>query len=58
MPVLRKKIEFYKGKNDCKAILIAALGLGKSPGGISEGEIPQNIGFLMSLKRLNDLEWH
>ena len=56
MSVLRKKVEFYKGTNDCEAIVIAVLDLGQSPGGISGGEIPQNIGFLMSLKQLNDLQ--
>ena len=34
MPVLRKKTEFYKGKSDSKAIVIAAWDLGQSPGRI------------------------
>ena len=32
--ILKKKIEFHKGKSDCKAIVIAAWGLRKSPGGV------------------------
>ena len=31
MSVLWKKIEFYKGKSDCEAIVIAVWGLRKSP---------------------------
>ena len=58
MSALRKKIEFYKGKSDCDAIVITAWGMGQSPAGISGGKTPQNFGFLMSLRRLNGLQWH
>ena len=57
MSVLWKKIEFYKGKSVCKAIVFAALGLRESPGGLSGGKDPNCFGFSMSLRRLNGL-WH
>ena len=44
-----KMIEFYKGKRDCKAIVLAAWGLGHSPGGLSEAIASNAFGFLMSL---------
>ena len=57
MSVLRKKIEFYKRKSDCEAIVIAAWDLGQSPGGVSGGKAPQSFGFLISLRQLNGLQW-
>ena len=38
MFVLWKKIEFYKGQRDCKAIVMIAWGLGQSPDGVSGGK--------------------
>ena len=45
MSVLWKKIEFIKGQSNFKAIVIAAWGLGQSPGGFSEGKAPQSFVF-------------
>ena len=58
MSVLWKKIEFNKGQIDCKVIVIAAWGLGQSPGGVSGGKASKNLDFLMSLRYLNGLQWH
>ena len=52
-----EKIEFYKRKSVCKAIVFAALGLGESPGGLSGGKDPNCFGFSMSLRPLNK-QWH
>ena len=38
MSVLWKKIEFYKGKSDCKAIKIPAWDLGQNFCGVSGGK--------------------
>ena len=51
-------IEFYKGKRDCKAIVLAAWGLGHSPGGLSEAIASNAFGFLMSFRQSNRLQWH
>ena len=45
MSVLWKKIEFNKGQIDCKVIVIAAWGLGQSPGGVSGGKASKNLDF-------------
>ena len=58
MSILWKKIEFYKGQTDCEAIVIAAWGLDQSPGGFQGAKSKNLFGFLMSLRRLNDLQWH
>ena len=58
MSVLWKKIEFYKGKGDCEAIVIAAWDLGQSPGGLLGGKVPNIFGFLLSLWKLNSLQLH
>ena len=57
MSVLWKKIEFYKGKSVCKAIVFVALGLRESPGGLSGGKDENCFGFSMSLRPLNG-QWH
>ena len=56
MPALQRKIEFYKGKSNCEAIIIAAWCLGQMPGGVPGGKAPKTVGFLLSLKRLNSLQ--
>ena len=58
MSVLWKKTEFYKGQSDFEAILTATCGLGQNPGGISTGKAPHIFSFLMSLRQLNELQWH
>ena len=58
MSVFWKKIEFDKGKSDCKAIVFATWGLGESSSGLLRGKDPKHFGFSMSLRRLNDLKWH
>ena len=58
MLVLWKKIAFYKGKSDCKAIVIAAWGLRWSLGGISGRKAPKIFHFLMPLRWLNSLQRH
>ena len=40
MSVLWKKIEFYKGKDDCETIVIAAWDLGQGPGGLLGSKVP------------------
>ena len=57
MSVLWKKIEFYKGKSVCKAIVFAALGLQESPGGFFGAKDPNFFDFSMSLRRSNG-QWH
>ena len=57
MSVFWKKIEFYKGKSVCKAIVFVVLSLGESPGGLSGGKDPNCFGFSMSLRSLNR-QWH
>ena len=46
MPVLWKKIDFYKGKSDCETIVIEAWGMGQIPGGVSGGKAPIFLAFL------------
>ena len=58
MSVFWKKIEFYKGKRVCKAIVFAVWGQVQSPGGLSGGKDPNYSDFLMSLSGLNGLQWH
>ena len=58
MFVWLRKIEFYKGKSDCKAIVIAVWGLGESPDVVSEGKHLKSAGFIMPLLGLNGLHWH
>ena len=58
MAILWKKIKFYKGKSNCKVIVIAVWGLGQSLGGVSGGKAPKYLGFMMSLRQLNSLQWH
>ena len=50
MFVWEKNIEFYKGKSNCKAIVIADWGLGQSPGGVPGGKTPKLFCFLMPLR--------
>ena len=48
MPVLWKKIEFYKGNGgDCNRKWDD---LGQSPGGVAGGKAPKMLDFLMSLR--------
>ena len=54
---LWKKIEFYKQKSNCETIVIAACNLGKIPGEVSGGKSPSCFGLLMSLRRLNSVQW-
>ena len=46
---------FYKGKSDCKAIMIATWDLGHNLCGVSEGKAQKLFGPLMSSRWLNSL---
>ena len=48
MSILWKKIEFFKGKRDCEAIVIAAGDLGLEPCRDIQG--PKFFAFLISLR--------
>ena len=42
---LWKKIEFYKGKSDCEAIVVVSWGLWQSPGGFSGSKSSKRLRF-------------
>ena len=55
---LWKKIEFYKGKSNCEAIVVASWGQWQRPGGFSGSKSSKLLRFSLPLRWLNGLQWH
>ena len=53
-----KELDFYKGKSDCKAIVIGVWSLRQGSGGYLGYKAPKIFGLLTSFWKLNVLQRH